>query len=262
MDGAALHDQTFQTKMGPAEVIALIRAHGRAFTPAPLGAKAPAESGFVQAGIGGLVRPMPEPVAETALRDPVAEPVAPVAPAAPAVDPAPLIAAARAEGEAVGRAEGIAAGQVMGHAAGVAEGRAMALAEQQAGLDEAREIFLAAARRLDAPSAADTAALAASMEAAVRALAAKRAGQVIDISPKPFMDRIEALAERVSQGLRSLELRLHPGDLAAITPFLPDSDLLTASRLVAEPRLSRGDVDIRADGIRLADLLQNDTTGA
>jgi flagellar assembly protein FliH len=76
------------------------------------------------------------------------------------------------------------------------------------------------------------------------------------------MDRIEALAERVSQGLRSLELRLHPDDLAAITPFLPDSDLLTASRLVAEPRLSRGDVDIRADGIRLADLLQSDTTGA
>jgi flagellar assembly protein FliH len=150
----------------------------------------------------------------------------------------------------------------MGHAAGVAEGRAMALAEQQAGLDEAREIFLAAARRLDAPSAADTAALAASMEAAVRALAAKRAGQVIDHSPKPFMDRIEALAERVSQGLRNLELRLHPDDLAAITPFLPDSDLLTASRLVAEPRLSRGDVDIRADGIRLADLLQSDATGA
>lgn len=245
--------------MGPAEVIALIRAHGRAFTPTPMGAKAPAEAGFVRAGIGGLVRPMPESAA-VALRDPVAEVVA--VPVVPAVDPAPLIAAARAEGEAAGRADGIAAGQVMGHAAGVAEGRAMALAEQQAGLDEAREIFLAAARRLDAPSAADTAALAASMEAAVRALAAKRAGQVIDHSPKPFMDRIEALAERVSQGLRSLELRLHPDDLAAITPFLPDSDLLTASRLVAEPRLSRGDVDIRADGIRLADLLQSDTTGA
>jgi flagellar assembly protein FliH len=260
MDGASLHDRAFQATMGPAEVIALIRAHGRAFTPTPMGAKAPAEAGFVRAGIGGLVRPMPEPTTEVALRDPVAEVVA--APVAPAVDPAPLIAAARAEGEAAGRADGIAAGQVMGHAAGVAEGRAMALAEQQAGLDEAREIFLAAARRLDAPSAADTAALAASMEAAVRALAAKRAGQVIDISPKPFMDRIEALAERVSQGLRSLELRLHPDDLAAITPFLPDSDLLTASRLVAEPRLSRGDVDIRADGIRLADLLQSDTTGA
>lgn len=259
MDGASLHDTAFQTAMGPAEVIALIRAHGRAFTPTPLGAKAPAEAGFVRAGIGGLVRPMAEPAAEVALRDPVAEAVVPVA---PAVDPAPLIAAARAEGEAQGRAEGIAAGQVMGHAAGVAEGRAIALAEQQAGLDEAREIFLAAARRLDAPSAADTAALAASMEAAVRALAAKRAGQVIDHSPKPFMDRIEALAERVSQGLRNLELRLHPDDLAAITPFLPDSDLLTASRLVAEPRLSRGDVDIRADGIRLADLLQSDATGA
>src|SRR3990167_8643840 len=232
MDGASLHDRAFQATMGPAEVIALIRAHGRAFTPTPMGAKAPAEAGFVRAGIGGLVRPMPEPAADVARRDPVAEVVA--APVAPAVDPAPLIAAARAEGEAAGSARGMGA----------------------------REFSLAAARRLDAPSAADTAALAASMEAAVRALAAKRAGQVIDHSPKPFMDRIEALAERVSQGLRSLELRLHPDDLAAITPFLPDSDLLTASRLVAEPRLSRGDVDIRADGIRLADLLQSDTTGA
>lgn len=138
----------------------------------------------------------------------------------------------------------------------------MGLAEAQAGLDAAREIFLAAARRLDAPSAADTAALAASMEAAVRALAAKRAGQVIDQNPKPFIERIDALAERVSQGLRSLELRLHPDDLAAITPFLGDSELLASSRLVAEPRLSRGDVDIRADGIRLADLLQSDAPGA
>src|SRR3990167_5484445 len=137
MDGASLHDRAVQATMGPAEVIALIRAHGRAFTPTPMGAKAPAEAGFVRAGIGGLVRPMPEPAADVARAHilaavvpvPRARPGFRLPPLPPPPPPPPLNPPAREQGGAAGRTIDIGAGQVLGHAAGIAEGRAMALAE-------------------------------------------------------------------------------------------------------------------------------------
>jgi flagellar assembly protein FliH len=146
-----------------------------------------------------------------------------------------------------GRMDGTAQGHADGHAAG--------RAEAEASLGPARDAFVAAAARL-AATADPADGLAEVIAAAVRRLAAERAGQMIDALPGPFAARIDALADRVAQGVRAVTLRLHPDDLAAITPHLAGFDVLSGAEVTTDARLSRGDVEVRAEGIRLADLLE------
>lgn len=148
---------------------------------------------------------------------------------------------------------------------GWAEGRAEALAEARAELAGARRELEVAGRALTQaiaaladPSSAVVEALAGRLEEAVTRLAAQRAGQAIDAAPAPFAARIARLAARVAQHQGTVRVHLHPDDLAAIAPLvaagLPDlADLVTA-RLVPDATLLRGDADLRAPGIRLADL--------
>ena len=232
--------------MGPAEVMALIRASNeKGFAAkAPL---TPSDAVFRRARLeevrrvdpsGVLVEePEPMPEAEVLPPDPVE-----VAPAVVVEDPAQRLAEARGEGYRAG------------HADGVEEGRAQGRAEAEAMIAPARDAFLAVAARL---AAADDPAegIAAVIADAVRKLAAERAGQMIDALPAAFAARIEALADRVAQGVREVSLRLNPDDLAAVTPHLAGFDVIARARLEPDARLARGDVEVRAEGIRLADLV-------
>lgn len=232
--------------MGPAEVMAMIRASnakGFAVKASPV----PEDAVFRRAKLeevkrvdpeGVLIMPEPEVVE--------AEVLAPVEPVVEVIDPAKRLAEARADGYAAGHADGAQEG----FARGLAEGRAAAEAE----IAPARGAFLAAAARLAvAGDPADD--IAAVLAEAVRKLAAERAGQMIDALPAAFAARVEVLADRVAQGVRAVSLRLNPDDLAAITPHLAGYDVLGGAVLAADARLARGDVEVRAEGIRLADLI-------
>lgn len=256
--------------MGPAEVMALIRASAqKGFTgAAPLAPQdatfrrarleevrridpsavllddgpAGAEPGIGGAALGGAVLGGAVLGGEVLTAEPVEAAPAPVV-----EDPARRLAEARSEGYAAGRADGLEEGR--------AEGRAAALAEAEAGLVPARDAFVAALAGLTggADAAGD---IAEVIGQAVRKLAAERAGQMIDALPGAFAARVEAMADRVAQGVRAVSVRLHPADLAAITPHLAGCEVAGAAALVADDRLSRGDVEVRAEGIRLADLLE------
>lgn len=161
------------------------------------------------------------------------------------------LAEARAEGYAEGRADGMEAGHAAGHSEGMAAGRA----EAEAALGPARDVFMAVVARLEEDAGlADG--LADVLAEAVRKLAAERAGQMIEALPAAFAARVEAMADRVAQGVRAVSVRLNPDDLAAIRPHLAGCEVLEGATLVADVRLARGDVEVRADGIRLADLLE------
>jgi flagellar assembly protein FliH len=148
----------------------------------------------------------------------------------------------------------------------LAEGRALGIADAEAALRGERDsleaqarAFAAALARLAEPPVAEVDGLIRSISAAVARLASDRAGLAIDTMPDPFARRIARLAERVAQGMRDVSVHLHPDDLAAIGPLLsaacpPELSTLAAARLVADPSLSRGDADLRAPGMRLADL--------
>lgn len=244
--------------MGTAEVMALIRASSqKGFTGAvPM---APHDATFRRARLEEVRRVDPAGVLledDEALPDAVlggevlgADAVEMV-PAPVVDDPARRLAEARGEGYAAGRADGLEEGRI--------EGRAAALTEAEAGLVPARDAFVAALAGLTGgPDLADE--IAGVIAVAVRRLAAERAGQMIDALPAAFAARVEAMADRVAQGVRAVSVRLNPDDLAVITPHLAGLEVTGSAELVADARLARGDVEVRAEGIRLADLLE---TGA
>jgi flagellar assembly protein FliH len=218
----------------PAEITGRIRA---ASTSGFAGMALPGAT----AGIGFQTRGLVPRPADAAAED------APPRVAAP--DPAQFLAQARADAFQDG------------FAAGVRDGLAQGRAEGEATVAPARDAFLAVVAQFSDAGVTGQAGLAECLTQAVRRLAAQRAGQAIDHLPGPFIARIEVLADRVAQGMRQVSISLNPDDLAAITPHLDGSDLLAGVGMHADPGLARGDVDIRADGIRLRDLLMPEEGG-
>ena len=134
-------------------------------------------------------------------------------------------------------------------------GRTAALQEAQEAQANAIALLERAARALLSPDPEATADLNAVLEAAVLTLASERAGLQIDQPPAAFLARIEKMAERIGSTAKRPILRLHPDDATAIEPLLTHSDVLSDIKLMPHEGLTRGDIDLRFDGIRLADCL-------
>jgi flagellar assembly protein FliH len=143
-------------------------------------------------------------------------------------------------------------------AEGIAEERARLEADLTAATNEmhaARDAFAAAVERMGTVDIADSETLQAALEEAIRRLASERAGSQIDDMPEHFMKRIEAIVDRVSQGIRSVKVRMNAGDFAAIEPQLENSELLESEMISVDLSLGRGDLIIRTDAIRLQDII-------
>lgn len=178
--------------------------------------------------------------------------------AAPAPEPEPAptpevidIEAIRAEAFEAGKNEGM----IQGLAQGRAEGRVQGETEATQKIEAARAAFEAVTANLSTLTAGDISTLTETVTEAINALASQRAGTVIEEMPKNFMVRVETLADRVAQGVRQVSIRLNNDDLVAIEPYLEGSELLSDSRIVADSKLGRGDVDVRAGAITLSDIL-------
>ncbi|AWB49678.1 flagellar assembly protein FliH [Gemmobacter aquarius] len=222
--------------MGTAEVMALVRAKaGKGFS----GTARPVDGSFRAVPIDRMAR-LEAAAVEAVEAEVVVDDMAEVVPPAPTVEE--LLAEAREAGFAAGRADGLA------------EGRKLGALDTEAGVIAARDAFVALASKLAVTGMDGADALSAALSGAVRSMASVRAGQVIDDLPAPFLARIEILADRVAQGVRAVTVALHPEDLAAVAPYLAGSDLAGAV-VAADPRLSRGDVAVRAEGISLTDLI-------
>lgn len=136
-----------------------------------------------------------------------------------------------------------------------AAGRAEAEGEAQGRLAQATQMLEAAAYALLHPAPDALSVLRADITDAVLRLASERAGLEIDTLPSAFVERIEALADRVHGRAVQPVLRLHPDDLAVIEPLIQGSDTLAAMRILASEDLSRGDVDLTVDGLRMSDRI-------
>ncbi|MFN3310765.1 MAG: FliH/SctL family protein [Thermomonas sp.] len=136
--------------------------------------------------------------------------------------------AARAEGYARGHAEGLANGQ--------AEIRRI-VAQMEGILDA----FTRPLARLDAE-----------VEDALGALAVRIAGALLGRSyaadPALLAALVREALEITGSETRQLELRLHPDDIAMLTPHLPPLD---GVRLVPDLTLARGDLRVHADSVRI-----------
>lgn len=146
------------------------------------------------------------------------------------------------------------------HAEGFAAGRAAAAAEMETRMASAVEALEKAAHALRHPPTSAVATLRADIAEAVLKLAAERAGLEIDTMPTAFVERIELLAERIHGQATQAVLRLNPDDHAAIAEVIEGSDTLAVMRIVTSAELSRGDVELIVDGLRMSDRLLGQPT--
>lgn len=84
-------------------------------------------------------------------------------------------------------------------------------------------------------------------ELAVR-IAGSLVGRAYEADPVLLSDLVTEAIEAVGGASREVEVRLHPDDIAALTPLL---SLMSGTRLTADMGLSRGDLRVHAESVRI-----------
>lgn len=135
-----------------------------------------------------------------------------------------------------------------GHAEGHAEGYAAGFAQGQA---EVRRLTAQIEGILDNFSQ-PLARLENEVVAALGELAVQIAGGLVGYAyradPTLLADLVGEAVDTVGGTGRDVEVRLHPDDLAELTPLL---SLMPVTRLAADPALARGDLRVHAESVRI-----------
>ena len=146
-----------------------------------------------------------------------------------------------------------------GYDAGLAQGRAEGLAASQS---EMRRLSAQIEGILDNFSR-PLARLENEVVGALGDLAVRIAGALIGraylADPELLADLVGEAVDAVGGAAREVEVRLHPDDIAALTPLL---SLNPATRLVADPALARGDLRVHAESVRIDGSLDARLRGA
>jgi len=163
--------------------------------------------------------------------------VRPAAPAEP--PPPPLQLPTLQEIQAIqdaARQEGLEQGRAEGHAQGQAEVRRLT-AQIEGILDNFGRPLV----RLEDEV------VAALGELAVR-IAGHLVGRAYEAEPALLRDLVGEALDAVGGSSRDIEVRLHPDDIAALAPLL---SLAPGQRLSPDPGLSRGDLRVHAESVRI-----------
>src|SRR5690554_3412790 len=153
----------------------------------------------------------------------------------------------RDEAQREGREEGHAEGYAAGFSQGQAEVRRLA-AQIEGILDN----FSQPLARLE------NEVVAALGELAVQ-IAGGLVGHAYRADPTLLADLVGEAVDTVGGTGRDVEVRLHPEDLAELTPLL---SLMPVTRLVADPGLARGDLRVHAESVRIDGSLDARLRGA
>lgn len=84
-------------------------------------------------------------------------------------------------------------------------------------------------------------------------------GRAYRADPTLLADLVGEAVDTVGSTGRDVEVRLHPDDLAALTPLL---SLMPVTRLVPDPGLARGDLRVHAETVRIDGSLDARLRGA
>lgn len=146
-----------------------------------------------------------------------------------------------------GHEEGLASGHAEGFAQGQAEVRRL-IAQIEGILDN----FSRPLARLEDEV------VGALGELAVR-IAGSLVGHAYQTDPTLLADLVGEAVDAVGGAGREVEVRLHPDDIAALTPML---SLMPVTRLAADPGLARGDLRVHAESVRIDGSLDARLRGA
>ena len=147
--------------------------------------------------------------------------------------------------------EGLERGVAEGHAEGFAQGQAEVrrLAAQMEGI---LDNFSRPLDRLE------NEVIAALSELAVR-IAGALVGRAYQTDPVLLQELATTALDAVGGAQREVELRLHPDDIAALTPVLA---MTAHTRLTADTSLTRGDLRVHAESVRIDGTLEARLRGA
>ena len=147
--------------------------------------------------------------------------------------------------------EGLERGLAEGHADGFAQGQAEVrrLAAQMEGI---LDNFSRPLDRLE------NEVVAALSELAVR-IAGALVGRAYQTDPVLLQELATTALDAVGGAQREVELRLHPDDIAALTPALA---MTAHTRLTADTSLTRGDLRVHAESVRIDGTLEARLRGA
>ncbi|WP_296281167.1 FliH/SctL family protein [Pseudoxanthomonas sp.] len=147
--------------------------------------------------------------------------------------------------------EGLERGLAEGHADGFAQGQSEVrrLAAQMEGI---LDNFSRPLDRLE------NEVVAALSELAVR-IAGALVGRAYQTDPVLLQELATSALDAVGGSQREVELRLHPDDIAALTPVLA---MTAHTRLTADTSLSRGDLRVHAESVRIDGTLEARLRGA
>ncbi len=230
-------DQAERT-IRPVDILAMIRAtNGDGFK----------KKDYTDGTSGGAFAPRSAQQTAVVVEDPSIAPVTPE----PVIEQVSGISEAEVEHR-------VEAARAAAKAEGIAEERARLnaeIADERAQMAVLRATMQNVINRLSEVHPDDSANLAASIDQAVRRLASERAGVQIEETPDAFLKRIETLADRVSQGIRAVKIRLNPEDHAAILPEVAGSETIDTAMISVDATLGRGDVIVRCEAIRLEDVI-------
>ncbi|MBD7920877.1 flagellar assembly protein FliH [Xanthomonas sp. CFBP 8703] len=90
-------------------------------------------------------------------------------------------------------------------------------------------------------------------ELAVR-IAGSLVGRAYEADPALLADLVGEALDAVGGARREVEVRLHPDDIAALTPLL--ASMADGTRLVPDLTLSRGDLRVHAEAVRIDGTLE------
>ncbi|MGR4877760.1 FliH/SctL family protein [Pseudoxanthomonas sp. LARHCG66] len=177
-----------------------------------------------------------------------------VAAPAPEQEAPPLVPPTIEEIQAIQDAayrEGLERGLAEGHAEGFATGQTEVrrLAAQMEGI---LDNFSRPLDRLE------NEVVAALSELSVR-IAGALVGRAYQTDPVLLQELATSALDAVGGAQREVELRLHPDDIAALTPVLA---MAPGTRLTADTSLSRGDLRVHAESVRIDGTLEARLRGA
>ncbi|KQN98048.1 MULTISPECIES: FliH/SctL family protein [Stenotrophomonas] len=136
--------------------------------------------------------------------------------------------------------EGLEQGQAEGHAEGLAQGQAE-VRRLVAQIEGIVDNFSRPLLRLEGEV------VAALGELAVR-VAGQLLGRAYEAEPALLQELVVEALDAVGGSSRDVEVRLHPDDIAALAPLLK---LAPGQRLSPDPGLSRGDLRVHAESVRI-----------
>ena len=155
------------------------------------------------------------------------------------------------EAEKIAFDKGKQEGLKEGHDAGISEARA----QSQEGLDGAISVFRIAAETIDNNSHTNLDILNDSIQKTIIELTQQSVGFILDSFPEKLVQRIKEFSKIINENLKKISLEINNEDYDIIKEFIQEDEFLASIYFIQNKELSRGDMRLNADGIKVEDIM-------